>query len=259
MDLLGDTLGKIAMEKAGIIKSGIPVVISETQDESKDIFLKKASDSESDIYFADQNYECRLGKLDYQTGVRQFTLFDKISRRSFTGEIPIGGDYQSKNIQAVFQACSILKGNFGFTEDIVMRGIENVVRNTGLMGRWQIIGRKPLVICDTGHNREGLEYVISQLAAIQSRNLRMVIGFVSDKDLNSIMTILPEGAIYYFARASVPRALDEQTLSVTAGLYGLKGRSFPDVRSAVSAARKEADPDDIIFIGGSTFVVADAL
>ena len=259
MDLLGDSLIKIAQEKAGIIKKGIPVVISETQAELKNVFIEKARETASEIYFADQNFTCYLDNMDYQTGKRTYSVTDKFSNISVRGDISIGGDYQSKNIQAVFQIFRALEGLFEFSEEDIIKGIRNVVANTMFMGRWQIIGRKPLIICDTGHNREGLEYVFNQLEKIHKSKLRIVIGFVSDKDLNSVLPLFPSSAAYYFTRASVPRALDEKILMAEAARWNLRGSGFPDVRSAVSAAKADASEKDLIFIGGSTFIVADAL
>ena len=259
MDLLGDSLIKIAKEKAGIIKKGIPVVISETQAESENVFLEKARETESEIYFADKNFTCSLNDMDYKTGKRIYSVMDKFSNVFFSGGISIGGDYQSKNIQAVFQAFTALKGIVKFTEEDILEGISKAVTNTLFMGRWQIIGRKPLVICDTGHNREGLEYVVNQLEAIHKRKLHIVFGFVIDKDLDSVLPLFPSSAAYYFTKASVPRALDEKILMAEAARWDLRGRCFPDVKSAVAAARADASENDLIFIGGSTFIVADAL
>ena len=135
----------------------------------------------------------------------------------------------------------------------------DVVARTGLLGRWQVLSRKPLVVCDTGHNREGLQYVMRQIESIPRNRLHMVIGFVSDKDLSSVLPLFPRDAIFYFARASVPRALDEKLLKAAAMNYGLAGKSYPSVAGALGAARAAAGADDMIFIGGSTFVVADAL
>jgi dihydrofolate synthase/folylpolyglutamate synthase len=259
MDLLGDSLIKIAQEKAGIIKKGTPVVISETQEESRNIFLEKARGTASEIYFADHNFACSLNDMDYQTGKRFFSVMDKFSHVSFSGNISIGGDYQSKNIQAVFQAFRTLQGIIKFTEEDILEGISNVVTNTLFMGRWQIVGRKPLIICDTGHNREGLEYVVNQLEMINKRKLLIVFGFVSDKDLNSVLPLFPSSAAYYFTKASVPRALDESILQTEAARWNLRGRCFPDVKSAIAAAKGDASENDLIFIGGSNFIVADAL
>jgi dihydrofolate synthase/folylpolyglutamate synthase len=258
MDLLGDTLVKIAGEKAGIIKQGVPVVVGETMKETKDVFIRKAEEKDSKIFFADQNYSCVLGDPGYQTGKRIYNVRERISGRSIKGEIGLKGDYQVKNIQTVFQAFRVLREVIAIDDKIIQHGILKVVANTGLLGRWQIMGRKPLIICDTGHNKEGLEYVVNQLAKIKNNRLHIVLGFVSDKDLSAVLPLFPEKA-YYFTRASVPRALDEKILMAEAASRNLKGTSFPDVQSAVKAARANASDSDLIFIGGSTFVVADAI
>jgi dihydrofolate synthase / folylpolyglutamate synthase len=159
----------------------------------------------------------------------------------------------------VFQAFRVLREVITVDDKIIQQGILKVVTNTGLLGRWQIIARKPLIICDTGHNKEGLEYVVNQLAKIKNNRLHIVLGFVSDKDLSAILPLFPVKATYYFTKASVPRALDEKILMAEAAHWNLKGTSFSDVPSAVKAARANASDSDLIFIGGSTFVVADAL
>ena len=259
MDLLGDTLEKVAGEKAGIIKQGVPVVVGETMEETKDVFIRKAEEKDSKIFFADQNYSCVLGDPGYQTGRRIYNVRNKISGISIKGETGLVGDYQVKNIQTVFQAFRVLKEVITNDDKIIQQGILKVVTNTGLLGRWQIIARKPLIICDTGHNKEGLEYVVNQLAKIKNNRLHIVLGFVSDKDLSAILPLFPGKATYYFTKASVPRALDEKILMAEAAHWNLKGTSFPDVPSAVKAARANASDSDLIFIGGSTFVVADAL
>jgi len=259
MDLLGNSLSKIAYEKAGIIKNRVPVVISETQEETKSVFIEKALETGSAIYFADQNFSCVLNDLDLEAEKRVYTVWDNLSKKSFLGEICVGGDYQSKNITAVFQAFRALQGIIEFKDENIIDGISKVVVNTKLMGRWQILGRKPLIICDTGHNREGLEYVMNQLEKIPCREVHIVLGFVSDKDRNSVLPLFPSSATYYFTRASVPRALDENVLMAEAAKWNLKGSSFPTVKSAVAAAKENASQNDLIFIGGSTFVVADAL
>jgi len=259
MDLLGNSIERIAQEKAGIIKNGVPVVISETQEETKKIFIEKALETGSEIYFADQNFSCILNDLDFLKGIRAYTVWDKLSQKSIQGKISIGGDYQSKNIQAVFQSFRTLQGIIEFKEENITEGISNVVASTKLMGRWQILGRKPLIICDTGHNREGLEYVINQLEKIPCHKLHIVLGFVSDKDRNLVLPLFPSSATYYFTKASVPRALDEKILMAEADRWNLKGSSFPSVKSAVTAAKRNSSQNDLIFIGGSTFVVGDAL
>jgi dihydrofolate synthase/folylpolyglutamate synthase len=258
MDLLGDTIEKIAGEKAGIIKDNIPVVISETQAEVRPVFLSRAKRSHSRIYFADQNYLCNLAEFDILKRNRNFIVKELSGDTFCEGSTPLGGDYQSANIQAVYQSFKVLAGTFGVNGKNILDGIRKVTSNTGLMGRWQILSRKPLIICDTGHNREGLEYVVRQLGKIPKTKLHIVLGFVSDKDLRSVLPLFPADAVYYFTRAAVPRALDEKLLKLEAGKFGLTGNSFPDVKTALRAARSNAADTDMIFIGGSTFIVAEA-
>jgi dihydrofolate synthase/folylpolyglutamate synthase len=181
------------------------------------------------------------------------------TNHQFEGKTFLEGDYQSKNLRAVFAAFKLLKNIFMVSEENISEGISNVIINTGLQGRWQILGVSPLTICDTGHNREGLEYVMNQIKMVPRSVLHIVIGFVNDKDLGSVLPLFPTDAIYYFTKASVPRALNEIKLKTEAEKYGLAGESYPDVRTALYWARKQANESDLIFIGGSTFVVAEVL
>ena len=259
MDLLGDTLEKIAVEKAGIIKKYVPVVISETHDETRGIFISRAHETESEINFADQNFSCIMDEDSKMKGERNYLIRDINEGRSYEGITALTGDYQARNLMAVFQIFKSLTGSIRYSKDNITEGIRNVALNTGLSGRWQILGREPLIICDTGHNREGLEYVINQITRIPKTGLHMIIGFVNDKDLSSVLPVFPKDAFYYFTRASVPRALDEFVLQTKAVGTGLKGECYPDVKSAMKSAMKAARKSDLIFIGGSTFIVADAL
>jgi len=259
MEFLGDTLADVAAEKAGIIKEGVPVVIGETHSETRDVFVSRAEKMDVPISFADREYRCNMGALDDMTGLRQYVLYDLHSHARRRGVTPLGGLAQQKNIQTAASAVAKLAPGFGLDEAHFARGVADVVRNTGLMGRWQILGHSPLTVCDTGHNREGLEYVIRQIKAVSMARLHMVIGFVNDKDLSSILPLFPEEAHYYFTKASIPRAMDEQVLKAEAEKYGLHGTSHASVALALDSARQSADPDDMIFIGGSTFVVAEVL
>jgi dihydrofolate synthase/folylpolyglutamate synthase len=259
MDMLGDTLGKIAAEKAGIIKEHIPVVISETHPETKEIFLTKAVESHSLIFFSDERFYCRLEESDSSNGERRYQMTDLVAKEIFEGTSILGGDYQSRNIQAVFSVFDTLKESFKFSVKNIIDGIRNVISNTGLKGRWQILSYDPLTICDTGHNKEGLEYVIDQIRRIPKSGLHIIIGFVIDKDLDSVLSLFPTDATYYFTKASIPRALDEEILKQKALKYGLRGNSYPDVKTALYSARKNASMSDMIFIGGSTFVVAEVI
>jgi dihydrofolate synthase/folylpolyglutamate synthase len=171
----------------------------------------------------------------------------------------LGGDYQSKNLQAVYTVFKVLKDPFKVSGEIIIQGIRRVILNTGLYGRWQILDTAPLTICDTGHNKEGLEYVLDQIKRIPKSDLHIILGFVNDKDLGSVLALFPTNALYYFTKASVPRALNEDILKEEAVKYGLKGESFSDVATALDYARKMAKRTDLIFIGGSTFIVAEVI
>jgi dihydrofolate synthase/folylpolyglutamate synthase len=258
MDLLGGTLEKVAAEKAGIIKNNTPVVISETQVETERIFLEKASETGSEISFADSRFSCMPEGYNALGNSRRYLISELSSGKSVRVRMPLAGDYQAKNLQALFQIFRSLPG-FKVSEADIVRGARRVIRNTGLMGRWQVLGRNPLTICDTGHNKEGLEYVLRQLGNVPKKKLHMVLGFVADKDVSSLLSLMPRDADYYFTKASVPRALDENLLLRKAVEAGLSGRSYPDVGSALRAAKENAGESDLIFIGGSTFVVAEVL
>jgi dihydrofolate synthase/folylpolyglutamate synthase len=259
MDLLGDTLEKIAAEKAGIIKKEIPVVIGEKGEKTDSVFLKKAIENNSPIVFAQDFFDCSLGLPVSTRGLRKFKLSGIISGKKYEGEIPLGGDYQSSNLITVGASFEILKDKLNLLDKNLLTGISKVISNTGLAGRWQVIGSDPLVVCDTGHNEHGLIHVMNQIRSTPKDNLHMVVGFVNDKDLKRVLPLFPKNATYYFTKASVPRAMNEILLQKTAAEFGLNGEAYRDVKSAVDAARMRAGRGDLIFIGGSTFVVADAL
>jgi dihydrofolate synthase / folylpolyglutamate synthase len=259
MDLLGATIGKVAAEKAGIIKKQIPVVISESDKLTKEIFLSAVKECMSTVSFADEQFECLPDIYFNKEGERKFEIREKAKYLRYDGYTPLGGDYQAKNIQAVFSAFRMLKEKIDISDQMILRGIRKVVSNTGLMGRWQVLGQKPFIVCDTGHNREGLEYVLNQISRIEVSRRHIVVGFVNDKELGSVLPLFPRDAKYYFTKASVPRALNEEVLKTEAEKYGLTGSSYPDVRSAFVAAKENASESDLIFIGGSTFVVAEVI
>jgi dihydrofolate synthase/folylpolyglutamate synthase len=259
MDLLGDTLSKIAVEKAGIIKNKIPILISETQQDTKNVFIEKALETISPILFADMKYSCQLSDFDSLTGRRDYLISGISENEKHQGQTVLGGDYQTKNLQAVFAAFHILKNDVTVLEKDIINGVRNVILNTGLFGRWQILNVSPLTICDTGHNREGLEYVLNQIRSIRKSGLHIILGFVNDKDLGSVLPLFPTDAKYYFTKAAVPRALDEVILKSEAGKYGLIGESFTNVKTAFDCAKMCAKQSDLIFIGGSTFIVAEVV
>ncbi len=259
MEFLGDTLAAVAGEKAGIIKEGVPVVIGETQPAIRNVFRDRAALMNAPLVFADRLFRCRLGRFYKNTAMRSFTVTDLRDGITMNGSTPLGGLPQKKNIQTVAAAVDALSDTFGLGRDHFLKGIAGVVSGTGLMGRWQVLSRSPLMVCDTGHNLEGLEYVVRQIRATTKNALHLVLGFVSDKDLTSVLPLFPAEASYYFTKASVPRALDEMVLMTEAERYGLSGSCHSTVADAVEAALAAAGPKDMIFIGGSTFVVADAL
>ena len=255
---LGDTLPKIASEKAGIIKPGIPVVIGEAQGEIRDVFTRKAEECNAAITFAEEE-NASLRAVNTPEGW-QCTTAEGLQ---FT--FPLGGDYQCKNIATVLSAVNMLRRQGVHIEDSsIVRGLANIQRLTGLMGRWSILGRDPLTIADTGHNEAGLTYNMAQLRQLiaskpTGARLRMVIGFVADKDIDNILSLFPTDADYYLTQAAIPRALAAEQLAERAAAHGLHGRTFQTVPEAVAAANADAAADDIIYIGGSTFFVADHL
>ena len=259
MDLLGSTLQKIASEKAGIIKKSVPVVISETQPDVKEVFISAATESGSIISFADERFLCCLLETDNLSGERKYIVTDLLTHRKSGGTTVLCGDYQSRNLQVVFSSVLNLQAIFRVTDRNISDGIRNVVRNTGLAGRWQILNAEPLTICDTAHNREGLEFVIEQIRMIPKTGLHIILGFVNDKDLNSVLPLFPVDAKYYFTKASVPRALNEEILKNEAARFGLNGDCYPEVKTALVDATGKAEKSDLIFIGGSTFIVAEVV
>ena len=262
MALLGDTLEKIAFEKAGIIKPGIPVVIGETQAETKSVFLKKAVESNSSIYFADSTYTAVNPKQIHEKGRTLLSIDIVKDDKPFIEKLnsELTGLYQLKNLQTVLCAVDRLnEAGFTISQESTMHGISNVITQTNLLGRWQILSDNPLTIADTGHNEGGIREVMDQLKAIPYKRLHYVFGIVKDKDPSSVLKLLPKDATYYFCKADIPRSLDENELLEIASGYGLMGTAYPKVSEALNAARSNASENDIIFIGGSTFVVAEAI
>ena len=251
---LGDTLEKIAAEKAGIMKRGIPVVIGEYNDETKSVFEVRAKELDAPITFA-QDSNCIMSSEAIENGGRKYTTADG---NSFVGEL--GGDYQEKNTRTVLEAFRILR-DMGIINDEkhIYEGIKKVCSNTGLLGRWQKISEKPFTVCDTGHNVAGWEYLSEQIKRQRCKTRRIIFGMVDDKDINSVMSLLPKDAEYYFTQASCKRALNSLTVASIAESHGITGKSYNNVGEAYLQARKEADKDDFIFIGGSSYIVADLL
>jgi dihydrofolate synthase/folylpolyglutamate synthase len=257
VNLLGDTLPKIASEKAGIIKPKVPVVISQTQLEVIAVFNETAKNLKSPIEFADKNY--KVLTANHNTNFSVVMLHKKTNTRHLY-ELDLQGDYQVKNLMGVLNTIEILlhKG-FIIEERDITTALKNVQKLTGLLGRWQELDSKPTVIADTGHNEDGIKEVLQNLKRYNYKTLHFVLGVVNDKDISSILKLLPKDAVYYFCKANIPRALDENELRGLAEKKGLHGKSFATVPLALEKARKQAKAHDLIFIGGSTFTVADAL
>ncbi|WNH08152.1 bifunctional folylpolyglutamate synthase/dihydrofolate synthase [Thalassobellus suaedae] len=232
---LGDTLETIAFEKGGIIKPSVPVVIGETQKETAAVFKDLAKTNNSEIVFADKSI-------------------------SKAYESDLKGSYQAKNIKTVIQTVKALQQKgYRIHQKHLERGLLHVVKNTGLLGRWQVLNDKPKVICDTGHNREGLIHVMNQLSKEVFDRLHIVFGVVNDKDLSSIIDLLPKKATYYFCKPDISRGLDAKELKRVFNRFGLKGEAYNSVNEAYKTALKHAELSDFVFIGGSTFVVAEII
>ena len=257
MHLLGDTLPLIAGEKAGIIKSGIPVVIGETHPESAPVFLKKAEQMNAPIVFADQHYRAEVVEEDFHHTV--FDVYRDGALRFPALKANLTGGYQQKNIQTALQAMELLAPRFQLEDRHIREGLGNVKSLTRLIGRWDLIRESPRVLTDSAHNEAGIRMAIDQLAQIPFERLHIVFGVVNDKDLSGILSLLPKEARYYFAKADIPRGLEAPELKRKALAYGLDGRAYSSVKHAFRAARRHAKKEDLIFIGGSIFVVAEVI
>ncbi len=248
--LLGDTLEKIAIEKAGIIKNNVPVVISQKQPVIEKVFIDKANKEGTSVTFATDKYS-----IEQATAER----YNVISANKITIEglkLDLKGNYQQYNLLGVLQTIDLLKG-FSITEEHIRAGLENVIANTGLKGRWQQLEKNPIVLCDTGHNVDGVQIIVDQLSSYSYNELHIVWGMVDDKSIDEVLNLLPKEAIYYFCAADIPRALEAKVLQSSAIGLGLLGDFYTSVKLAIDHAKKNADSDDLIFIGGSTFVVAE--
>jgi dihydrofolate synthase / folylpolyglutamate synthase len=299
MQYLGDTLEKIAVEKAGIIKSGVPVVIGETQEETARVFAERAASLNSGILFADSVFAVRAedrrqkteGNIPYPVSriphpvssnqhpasrIKQSAFSNQPSEASAeflvvnvlkNGNIflenlksPLAGTYQKKNIATVMGTLQILeKQGFSASPDEIRRGIEKVIRNTHFAGRWQVLSHSPLTICDAGHNEGGIREVLRQISTMKHDRLHFVLGMVNDKDITKILSLLPKDAIYYFCKADIPRGMDAGELKKKAAGTGFSGKAYPSVREALKAAQENASEKDLVFVGGSTFVVAEVV
>lgn len=261
VNLLGNTLTLIAGEKAGIIKPNIPVVIGEYQSEIADVFISKAQSQNAPISFASEKW--RILKLE--AGKRKseeyldFSIQKNDSELKTLGlHLDLPGTYQLKNVKAVLSAVDELRQQgFIITDEHIQTALSQVKKLTGLHGRWEILSHDPLTICDTGHNPEGITEVLKNIEATPYERLHFVIGVVNDKDISKMLAMLPKGAIYYFCKPDIPRGLDAEKLKEKAESFGLHGGTYPSVKISLQTAKNNAGKDDLVFVGGSTFVVAE--
>ncbi|MBC7614781.1 MAG: bifunctional folylpolyglutamate synthase/dihydrofolate synthase [Pedobacter sp.] len=256
--ILGNTLPEIAREKAGIIKKNIPIVIGEQQFEVEEVFIEKAKSAGAPLCFADKELKVAHSRslnthLVIDVKRAQNTIYKNL-------KLDLTGNYQQKNILAVLEAIHQLKKiGYKISDEALFAALRNTKKITGLQGRWQTLSKMPLVICDTGHNIAGIAEVVKNIAATPHRNLHFVIGMVKDKDINGILAILPKSATYYFCQPNIERALSTADLFIQANSHNLQGKIYKNVTEALAIAKKSANIDDLIFIGGSTFVVAEII
>lgn len=251
LDLLGPQLSDVAFEKAGIIKSGIPVVISERQTELEHVFIRTAKEKHAALSFAGDIVEVGPADLEGYISIRQ-------GQKHYPVKPDLRGSYQSKNIAGVIQVTAILREQgIRISDEAVVNGINHCMAITGLKGRWQQLQDHPKVVCDTGHNPEGIAQIVQQLKSEQFKKLRWVFGMVGDKPPDPVLSLLPVDAKYYFCRAGSARSMDPELLAQQASIYGLDGIVIPDVNKALDQAKKDAASEDLILIGGSTYVVAE--
>lgn len=251
---LGDTLAKIAAEKADIIKKSVPVIIGEANEETRPVFQSKANEVNSDIVFAEDN-AIVTSSSPIVDGGRRYNLSNN---STLVGEL--SGDYQERNMNTILCACNILKQmNIIKNDDIIAKGLTNICKNTGLLGRWQTIQNNPTVVCDTGHNVGGWNYLAPQIKRQQCNQLRIVFGMVDDKDINSVMYLLPKNAIYYWTQAESKRAIKAERVAEIAIKHDLRGEIFDNVEVAYTKALQDSNKDDFVFVGGSSYIVADLL
>jgi dihydrofolate synthase/folylpolyglutamate synthase len=264
MNLLGDTLPLIAGEKAGIIKPGIPVIIGEYQPEVADVFIQKAYQEKTKLSFASEEWDLSskaevLSQKSSFTDYLDITVHKKDSGlKTQDLRLDLTGTYQLKNLKTVLSAVDELRvQGFHISDEHIKTALKQVSTLTGLNGRWQVLGHDPLTICDTGHNPDGIQEVLKNIAATPYSELHFVLGMVNDKDISKVLAMLPDNAYYYFCKPDIPRGLPAEDLQQQAAAFQLNGDVYPSVMSALIAARYAAHADDLIFVGGSTFVVAE--
>jgi len=257
---LGDSIGKIAGEKAGIIKDNTPVVIGRKQYDTKEVFENISSEKSAGLFYAEDHYDIKM--LQSLKPDEQFIDIWKNNELFLEGvNSPLLGNYQQENIVTALMALELLvsKYDFPIVPENIQEGIEYIIKNTGLRGRWYIIDTNPLTVCDTGHNEDGIKAVVQQIMSQTFDRLHFVFGMVNDKDPQAILSLLPRNATYYFCKPDIPRGMNEEDLQKKAEEAGLTGLSYNSVESAFSSAFNNARPRDMVFVGGSTFVVAEVI
>ncbi|WP_448699948.1 bifunctional folylpolyglutamate synthase/dihydrofolate synthase [Mucilaginibacter sp. AW1-3] len=261
MNMLGDTLPLIAGEKAGIIKPNVPVVIGEYQPEVAEVFIAKAKQENAPLVFASEKFEIEQGAKNKEQRNLELAVTTRNSQLSTHNlQLDLPGSYQTKNVKTVLTAVDELrKQGYTITDEHIAEGLKQVKTLTGLRGRWDTLSTNPLVICDTGHNPDGIAEVMKNIAATPHRQLHFVIGMVNDKDHSKVLDMLPKDAIYYFCKPDIPRGLEAESLKQKAENFGLHGEVYANVPAAFAAAKQAAEPNDLVFVGGSTFVVAEVV
>jgi dihydrofolate synthase/folylpolyglutamate synthase len=267
MNMLGDTLPLIAGEKAGIIKPGIPVIIGEHQPEVAEVFIKTATEKESPIIFASEQWDIIPPTQQSVANAGQQSLLDVMAKSqpenpvqtSYQLQLDLTGTYQLKNIKTVLSAVEALRNQgWVIADEHIITALKQVKTLTGLQGRWQTLSFNPLTICDTGHNPDGIQEVLKNIAGTPYQHLHFVLGMVNDKDTSKVLSLLPKtDTTYYFSKPDLPRGLDAELLQQQAQAFGLHGEVYASVPLALKAAQQQAGLNDLVFAGGSTFVVAE--
>ena len=256
-NLLGTTLPEIATQKAGIIKASVPVVISQTQEETERVFTNKALEKNTSIFFADKVMEV-IGMDSATIGLQKMKVVNTAKMSITNYELDILGKYQQKNVKGVLLALEILQQyNWNISAQNIVDGLKNIKNNTGLMGRFDMLETSPMLIADVAHNADGITEVLAQIKNIQHNNLHIITGFVADKAVDKVLNLFPKNANYYYTQANIPRALLKENLQETAKQYQLNGEVYNSVNTALQAAKANASKEDIILICGSFFIIAE--
>ncbi len=256
MNILGDTLQKIAFEKAGIIKKNVPVVIGEYQTETKEVFEQKAAEENASLTYANHHRFVAEWKMEKHELIAEVTSIHTNDKQYL--HLDLNGIYQTKNVVTVLEAIHLLKQKgWNITEQHIQKGLQHVKKLTGLHGRWEVIHEKPMVVLDVGHNEDGINQLLKQIEITDHEELHIVAGFVKDKDIDKILSLLPKHAHYYFTKAQIPRALPEEELFDKASHFGLSGRHYREVNMALKEAISTAGEKDLIVVCGSVFVVGE--